>query len=66
MEQRLQTTADDTILEITEATSSKRRLSEKALLRRIENLKSSIGRFTTQLAAAEADLALITNAKNAA
>lgn len=64
MQKRLQTTADDIVLEITEERPMKRRLSEKALLRHKEYLKQSITHFQAALTEVNASLELIDTAKN--
>lgn len=56
---RLQRLANDTILEITEQVTVKRRLSEKSLLRQKENLETSIADFIAKLAEVNASLAEI-------
>lgn len=63
MRTRLQVVNGDAQLEITESADVKRRLSEKALVRRKENLQISISRFEADLALVEADLALLSAAK---
>lgn len=64
MKRRLQTVNGDTVLEITEDVPSKRRLSEKTLLRSRQHLTESIAHFQAQLALVDEGLALITAAKN--
>lgn len=61
---RLQETPDDSVLEITETKETKRLLSEKHLLRRKQSLEDAVQRFTAEITLIDADLGLITNAKN--
>lgn len=61
--ERLQVTADDAVLEITERRIEKRRFSEANLLRRKHYLEQSIARFQTALEAVDASLLRIGVAK---
>lgn len=56
MIERLQEANGDTVLEITETTNVKRRLSENALVSRKARLEQSIAKFTAALAETEAAL----------
>ena len=64
MERRLQTINGDTILEITHDAPTKTRLSENNLLRTKERLERSITNFQKALTEVEAQLAMITEAKD--
>lgn len=57
MIKRIQEVDGDIILEITENSSVKRRISEKALLRRQERLRAAIERFEGELGEIDRQLA---------
>ncbi len=63
MRQRLQIVNGDAVLEITEESTVKRRLSEKGLLRAKENLETTIARAQASLAEVKRALTRINNAK---
>jgi len=64
MEMRLQESANDTVLEISETRVVKRSLSRKALLATKQRIEGQLAKYQARLNDVEESLALIANAKH--